>query len=77
MEAAKRTLPDPDLIFWTGDAPAHDIWAYSKGSFSNLCFFMAIRLDIRLARTSHWDFSIFDSKHLRGRLSGWTSSDKV
>lgn len=30
MEAAKRKLPNPDLIFWTGDAPAHDIWAYSK-----------------------------------------------
>ena len=33
MEAAKRKLPNPDLIFWTGDAPAHDIWAYSKGLF--------------------------------------------
>ena len=34
MEAAKSTLPNPDLIFWTGDAPAHDIWAYSKGLVS-------------------------------------------
>ena len=40
MEAAKRKLPNPDLIFWTGDAPAHDIWAYSKGSFWNWCYIL-------------------------------------
>ena len=61
MEAAKRKLPDPDLIFWTGDAPAHDIWAYSKGLFLNLCFFMGIRLDIQSARTSDRDFSSSDT----------------
>ena len=29
-QAATEIIPDPDLIFWTGDAPAHDIWAYSQ-----------------------------------------------
>ena len=30
IKEAKRRLPSPDLIFWTGDAPAHDIWSYSQ-----------------------------------------------
>ena len=36
LKAAKNVLPEPDLIFWTGDVPAHDIWDYSRGATKRL-----------------------------------------